>query len=329
MGSLHQEQTPWRKIVHHPLLHGIADIADASTGVGFLVVYPTESGWGQSSLDGEVAHLPEFCRLIHSSKDGAAHCRLCHVLMAIGACSGEPGEQRCHAGASVLVCPAPPSTAENLAVISSCQFSDAAAWEHVRKTAEKLGLDVDAVRKAYLKLPAITEERRRTVQAAMQAINAAIAVLRENDALQARLHATTRSPEPGAAIAASLNEIRDASDSGASAQVPGNMPPLIRVVCTLINQRPDLPLTVKQLADAAHVTPNYFTALFHQHTGKSFTDYLTGVRIGRAKELLLDFTLNVNDVARLVGYGDAGYFARRFRRSTGMSPRDWRKSPDL
>jgi len=105
---------------------------------------------------------------------------------------------------------------------------------------------------------------------------------------------------------------------------PPDAPLLIRVVCELARQRPGLPLSVKELAAAARVTPNHFTTLFHQHTGRPFTAYLTEQRMARAMVLLGQVTLNISEIARQVGYDDPGYFARRFRQHTQLSPREWR-----
>jgi two-component system response regulator YesN len=60
--------------------------------------------------------------------------------------------------------------------------------------------------------------------------------------------------------------------------------------------------------------------------GESFSEFLLNRRIELAKEVLRDLTLNITEVARKVGYDDPGYFARRFRRKTGMSPREWRET---
>ena len=105
-----------------------------------------------------------------------------------------------------------------------------------------------------------------------------------------------------------------------------NVPMLVHVVCELIRQRPDLPLSVKELAAVARLTPNHFTALFHRHTGQVFTEYLSSERLKRAKQYLVDLTLSINEVARLVGYEDPSYFTRWFRQHMGTSPREWREN---
>ena len=98
----------------------------------------------------------------------------------------------------------------------------------------------------------------------------------------------------------------------------------MHVVCELVRQRPDLPLSVKELAVAARLTPNHFTTLFREHAGAPFTEFLTEQRITRAKKLLQNPTLSINEVAQLVGYEDPGYFTRLFRKKTKHSPREWR-----
>ena len=76
----------------------------------------------------------------------------------------------------------------------------------------------------------------------------------------------------------------------------------------------------------AHITPNHFSMIFRRHTGRTFTEFLAEKRLGLAEELLRDLTLNIGQVARRAGYGDAGYFARRFKQRTGLTPRQWREA---
>jgi two-component system response regulator YesN len=93
----------------------------------------------------------------------------------------------------------------------------------------------------------------------------------------------------------------------------------------MVSQRPDLPYSVVDIAAAARITPNHFSMLFRNYKGQSFLEFVTQVRIEKAKELLGNLTLNINEVAARVGYTDPGYFTRRFRQVTGMSPRKWRE----
>ena len=69
----------------------------------------------------------------------------------------------------------------------------------------------------------------------------------------------------------------------------------------------------------------YFSTLFKKETGQNFTDYLTELRINKAKELLSGDKVSVQDVAEMVGYSDLKYFSRLFKKTTGVSPSDYKK----
>lgn len=69
----------------------------------------------------------------------------------------------------------------------------------------------------------------------------------------------------------------------------------------------------------------YFSTLFKKETGQNFMDYLTELRISKAKELLCGEELSVQDVAEQVGYRDLKYFSRLFKKLTGVSPSDYKK----
>ena len=86
-----------------------------------------------------------------------------------------------------------------------------------------------------------------------------------------------------------------------------------------------MPYGVVDIAAAAGISPNHFSSLFHKHMKQAFSEFLTDRRLELAKQVLGDLTLNIADVARKVGYDDAGYFARRFRQKTGVTPREWRR----
>lgn len=85
-------------------------------------------------------------------------------------------------------------------------------------------------------------------------------------------------------------------------------------------------LTLKELALQNNYNPSYFSRLFQQYTHMSFTDYLRLVRIEKAKDLLQFSDKKINDIYPKVGYSDKTRFFKDFRRHTGMSPLEYRKS---
>lgn len=311
--------------VRHALIRKVAELTVEATGSRLLIVYPETTGWGQSYGDAQTRLQPAFCKIVQGAAGGLKHCRMCHILMAVAACNGGPVEQQCHAGATVLVCPVTEAADESIAVLSSCFFKSAEAWDDVCQRAEKLGADIALLREAFRNLPKLGERQLELLRSAMQTMSQAIQTVRQNMALSAQLRKLRAGRDSTGELKRFLGETAWAKSARSRPAAPGGKQPLlVHVVCELVRQRPDLPLTVKELAAAARLTPNHFTTLFREHVGSPFTEYLTEQRIARAKKLLRNPTLSINEIARLVGFDDPGYFARRFHQKTCLSPRQWR-----
>ena len=92
-----------------------------------------------------------------------------------------------------------------------------------------------------------------------------------------------------------------------------------------IKARYQLPVSLDEVAGHLALNPAYFSSVFKKETGISFSEYLTSVRIDKAKELLLEANRTVFDVASSVGYDDEKYFSRVFKKSVGLSPSEYRK----
>lgn len=84
-------------------------------------------------------------------------------------------------------------------------------------------------------------------------------------------------------------------------------------------------LRLEDVSSAVGFNATYFSTLFKKETGQNFMDYLTDLRIEKARELLCGETLSVQAVAEAVGYRDLKYFSRLFKKSTGVSPSDYKK----
>lgn len=85
-------------------------------------------------------------------------------------------------------------------------------------------------------------------------------------------------------------------------------------------------LSLQEAADYVKVSPSHLSKVFSQETGQTFIEYLTQIRIGKAKELLKATTWRTYEIAHQVGYSDAHYFSNLFKRITGQTTREFRKS---
>jgi two-component system response regulator YesN len=83
---------------------------------------------------------------------------------------------------------------------------------------------------------------------------------------------------------------------------------------------------LQHVCNHIYMSISYFSALFKQHTGETFVEYLTRIRLDKAKELLTVTQLKTYDIAARVGYSDPQYFSVIFKRITGMTPKEYRIS---
>ena len=320
-------------MLRHPLLQRLCVMASKLSGLGLLVVFPKADGWGQVPL-GPSRCVPSFCRAVQQSRNGARHCKMCHILMTVSACSGrEAVEQTCHAGAYALTAPVPISSQESFAIVSSCLFAHAGApagWRDIRERSRKLGVDMEVLRTAYDELPRLTNAEMSAARDIMAATAEAVGILADRAGAEQQLAELRQTRKPGALLRDTLERELRARPAGHVDGLPpangngGNMPAVVRVAATVVDQRPNMPFSVAEIAAAARISPNHFSSLFRKHQGQSFSAYLTQKRIDLAREVLCDLTLNITEVAQQVGYDDPGSFARRFKQRTGMSPGEWR-----
>ena len=86
-------------------------------------------------------------------------------------------------------------------------------------------------------------------------------------------------------------------------------------------------ISAQLLADQYHITPSYFSRLFHERTGYAFPDYLAKIRLDHAKELLLKKeNKSIQEICKEVGYTNPSYFTAIFKKNLGLTPGQFRKN---
>lgn len=79
-------------------------------------------------------------------------------------------------------------------------------------------------------------------------------------------------------------------------------------------------ISLDQIADVLRISPFYLSHLFSRESDFSFVEYITQVRMRKAKDLLSGGAKNVSEAAYAVGYNDSNYFSKVFHRYFGVSP---------
>ncbi|MBV8279376.1 MAG: helix-turn-helix domain-containing protein [Verrucomicrobia bacterium] len=89
------------------------------------------------------------------------------------------------------------------------------------------------------------------------------------------------------------------------------------------------PIDLDKVAQAMHVSTFYFCKMFKKATGLTFTDYLSRVRVEKAKKLLLNPHLRISEIAYDVGFQSLTHFNRMFRKIVGESPTAYREAKSV
>jgi len=84
-------------------------------------------------------------------------------------------------------------------------------------------------------------------------------------------------------------------------------------------------ISINDICNSIYLSPYHFKRIFKEYTGRTPHQYLMDIRIEKAKELLVRNRRPIEDIARQCGFVNAGHFAVAFKRSTKISPSEYRK----
>lgn len=99
---------------------------------------------------------------------------------------------------------------------------------------------------------------------------------------------------------------------------------LLENVCVFLQNHYQYEITRDSVAKQFGVAPNHLSRLFQTHGHMTFSSYLSHVRIDRAKHLLCNYNLKLDEVAARCGYYDASHFCHAFKRLTKTTPAEYR-----
>lgn len=101
--------------------------------------------------------------------------------------------------------------------------------------------------------------------------------------------------------------------------------PVIRQVINYVNIHYYEKLSLKILSQSYNINTSYLGQVFTKEVGMSFSDYVNKVKNEKAKDLLLNSNLKINDIAKAVGFEDTSYFYRKFKSYFGVNPQAFRE----
>lgn len=102
---------------------------------------------------------------------------------------------------------------------------------------------------------------------------------------------------------------------------------VLRKAMDYLHQHYNEPVTLNEVAEKIYVSTCYISRMFKKELGINFVDYLNGIRMEKAKDLLQDPRYKTYEVAEMVGISDAHYFSRLFKKYEGLTPTEFRELP--
>lgn len=112
------------------------------------------------------------------------------------------------------------------------------------------------------------------------------------------------------------NEIVSTAIPLKPASASGSFLPILRY----LEENYEKDLSLKKIADQFHLNASYISQLIRSETGLTYTQYLTELRINKAKELLRTSSLSLAEISEAVGFNDYFYFIKKFKKEVGVTP---------
>lgn len=101
---------------------------------------------------------------------------------------------------------------------------------------------------------------------------------------------------------------------------------IVMQACQYVIEHVDEEISLTTIGEKLAISKNYFCSLFKQETGENFLNFVTRMKIKRAKLLLKEENLKVYEVCDRLGYTDTTYFTRLFKKYTNMTPNEYKKA---
>ncbi len=109
-----------------------------------------------------------------------------------------------------------------------------------------------------------------------------------------------------------------------SGKSPGGRKRIIELALNYVQEHYTEGITMNDVAERFYFNPSYFSKMFHEEMGETFSKYVVRLRMAKSKELLKNTTMRIYEIAEQVGYNDFRHFVKTFKEYEGMTPAQYR-----
>lgn len=100
---------------------------------------------------------------------------------------------------------------------------------------------------------------------------------------------------------------------------------LVELAKEYINNNYSKDISLDDVSRQVNISPYYFSKIFKEDMGEGFVEYLTKIRMEKAKELLTTTEYSMKEICAMVGYADPNYFSRSFKKNVGVTPTEYKE----
>ena len=278
--------------------NGITDVINAIrglTGVG-ICYYDLNSffQYDKYGVQNNRGHYCEFCKQAHLLKGGRESCDQSDKIEAVELARQykKPFFHECHMGMRELVIPLMRDDALlGILFVGQCR-TESENKATIQENAKNMNGNPEKFLRLYQELPLVTKKD-------ILLIETILLQYFETKILSNEL-------------------LRPESLGGVDSRT------LAETVYYYIKQNYRYTLSTKHLSDTFFVNPSYLSRRFSQCYGITITDFIAKVRVEHAKRLLITTNASIGSISLNVGYDNANYFTRVFKKNVGFSPTDYR-----
>lgn len=101
---------------------------------------------------------------------------------------------------------------------------------------------------------------------------------------------------------------------------------LVRQACNYVIDHIDERINLIEISEFLGISKNYFCSLFKQETGENFLNFVTILKMQRAKYLLKEKNMRIYEICNILGYADTTYFTQLFKKHCNMTPQEYKKA---
>jgi AraC-like DNA-binding protein len=146
------------------------------------------------------------------------------------------------------------------------------------------------------------------------------------EALNALARENDKAPMDKLLMLALLEYVKKMLRTRSTGDVHSRAQELYQGVCIYIQENFHRQINRDSIAGRFSISPNHLSRVFRQEGHMTLADYITWVRVDRAKFMLKKYNFKLNDVSVRCGFNDVNYFCRVFKHRTGMTPSEYRSS---